>query len=663
MLNGHLDTVGVEGMADAVHADRRRRPSSGAGPSDMKGGVAAMVAAAEELVAPGCRAGSCWPSSPTRRTPAWAARRSSPRCRRSGIRPDVAVVAEPTWLAIGREAARLRRGARSIRRPGGPQLAARLGVNAVTHLGRLLAAVEARAAELAGRRWLLMVTVACGGDSPFVLPAWRGCLVERRTVPGEAPTPRWPRSTQLLAGLRAADATVDATARLVVAREAWRLDADGPGGRPLGDPRLRSPTPPRGRCAATFDAPYWMEAPLWQAACPTLVCGPSGGGLHAADEWVDLDRCARTPTRCPAVARWADADVPTDPRRLRGDAPLLDAWLRFQEDAPDAVHHPRPQAAPRPRRRRRRRRRAALRRAGHHEALARGPRRRRGARRPAVGRRRLPVLGRRRRPTPTRRSRWPWPGDGDRVVVGRTLHRSMLLGLVLAGLDPVWVRPEVDPDPRAAARASRPRPSRPRSPAHPTPGRCSSATRPTSARSATWAALADGRARGTASRSSSTPRGRAHFGFHPALPPHALAAGADALVTSAHKTLPAWSQAALVLARTAGSTGPGSTPASRRPPTTSPAGAILASIDAARALLERDGEALLGPVIEAVATARERLARVRRARRARRPRGRPDAADPRARPAPAPTATPSRPTCWPAGCRSRWPTATPSSRW
>ena len=31
----------------------------------------------------------------------------------------------------------------------------------------------------------------------------------------------------------------------------------------------------------------------------------------------------------------------------------------------------------------------------------------------------------------------------------------------------------------------------------------------------------------------------AHFGFHPALPRHALQLGADALVVSAHKTLPA----------------------------------------------------------------------------------------------------------------------------
>jgi arginine decarboxylase len=34
---------------------------------------------------------------------------------------------------------------------------------------------------------------------------------------------------------------------------------------------------------------------------------------------------------------------------------------------------------------------------------------------------------------------------GDPVVVARTSHRSVLAGLVLAGLDPVWVSPDVDP--------------------------------------------------------------------------------------------------------------------------------------------------------------------------------------------------------------------------
>ena len=56
----------------------------------------------------------------------------------------------------------------------------------------------------------------------------------------------------------------------------------------------------------------------------------------------------------------------------------------------------------------------------------------------------------------------------------------------------------------------------------------------------------------------------AHLGFHPDLPRHALALGADALVTSAHKTLPAYTQAALVLARTERSMPAGWTRRSRR---------------------------------------------------------------------------------------------------
>lgn len=55
----------------------------------------------------------------------------------------------------------------------------------------------------------------------------------------------------------------------------------------------------------TFDAPYWMEAALWQQVCPTLVCGPSGGGLHADDEWVDLSQVRTFTSALVAVlAEW-----------------------------------------------------------------------------------------------------------------------------------------------------------------------------------------------------------------------------------------------------------------------------------------------------------------------------------------------------------------------
>ncbi len=102
----------------------------------------------------------------------------------------------------------------------------------------------------------------------------------------------------------------------------------------------------------------------------------------------------------------------------------------------------------------------------------------------------------------------------------------------------------------------------------------------------------------------------AHLGFHPDLPPHAIAAGADAMVTSAHKALPAYTQGALVLARTERLDAARLDRAFEATHTTSPTGSIMASIDAARALLAADGERLCGRLIRGVAAARKRLREV-----------------------------------------------------
>jgi lysine decarboxylase len=102
----------------------------------------------------------------------------------------------------------------------------------------------------------------------------------------------------------------------------------------------------------------------------------------------------------------------------------------------------------------------------------------------------------------------------------------------------------------------------------------------------------------------------AHLGFHPALPPHAIARGADAMVTSTHKTLTAFTQGSVVLARA------GLLDLARVDEsfellhTTSPAAAILASTDRARQLIEDRGEQLLEQAIALVADARARLRRI-----------------------------------------------------
>ena len=119
MLTGHLDTVGVEGMPDpftpTVEADRL----SGRGSSDMKGGVAAMVVAAEELArrgAPGRVVLALVADEEDASIGAEAVLAALPGL---GVHPDVAVVGEPTWLADHREPARLRPG-RGRPSPAGP---------------------------------------------------------------------------------------------------------------------------------------------------------------------------------------------------------------------------------------------------------------------------------------------------------------------------------------------------------------------------------------------------------------------------------------------------------------------------------------------------------------------------------------------------------------
>jgi arginine decarboxylase len=197
---------------------------------------------------------------------------------------------------------------------------------------------------------------------------------------------------------------------------------------------------------------------------------------------------------------------------------------------------------------------------------------------------------------------------GQEVIITRTLHRSLLLGLVLAGLRPVWVRPDIDP--RSGLPAAVPvQTVRDTLAAHP---------------AACGVILGDPSYVGTTGDLAGHARAAheagvplivdaawaAYLGFHPDLPPHAIAAGADALVTSAHKTLPAYTQGALLLARTERLDVARLNRAFEATHTTSPAGSILASIDAARALLAREGPGLCARLLRGVAAARRRLREV-----------------------------------------------------
>jgi arginine decarboxylase len=197
---------------------------------------------------------------------------------------------------------------------------------------------------------------------------------------------------------------------------------------------------------------------------------------------------------------------------------------------------------------------------------------------------------------------------GQEVIIARTLHRSLLLGLVMAGLRPVWVRPDIDPVSGLPA-AVAVRTVRDALAAH--PGACGVILGDPSYVGTTGDLAGHARAAHDAGVPLIVDAAwAAYLGFHPGLPQHAIAAGADAMVTSAHKTLPAYTQGALVLARTERLDAARLERAFDATHTTSPAGSIMASIDAARALLARDGERLCARLLRGVAAARARLREV-----------------------------------------------------
>jgi len=284
VLNGHLDTVGVDGMADPFVPRVEGHRLYGRGAADMKGAVAAMVVAAERLVARG---------APVRPVLALVADEEDASVGSQaviaalgdlGVAPDVCLIGEPTDLALCRSL----RGFGLVRAVFTGRAAHSSqpdhGVNAITHLGRLLGAVDARSAAVRADGGDLMATVVAGGSSPFVVPDSAECIVEMRTPP-DGPGAAALDEVQTL--LRP---EWQAHAELIAARDGWRLQQQGPAadlaarlGAALGT-------------AADFDAPYWMEAALWERVCPTLICGPYGDGMHSVDEWVDV-RQVRSFTR------------------------------------------------------------------------------------------------------------------------------------------------------------------------------------------------------------------------------------------------------------------------------------------------------------------------------------------------------------------------------
>jgi acetylornithine deacetylase len=293
LLCGHTDTVGVTGMAAPFDAALRDGRVYGRGAEDMKGGLAAMVAAAARIVEDGGL-------DRGRLILAAVADEEHASLGAEALvtswRADAAVVAEPTGLDVavahkGFQWVRVETRGRAAHgsRPSE-------GRDAILHMGRVLSRLEAVDARLrAGPRHALLgfaslhASIIEGGQELSSYPARASLQFERRTLPGE-PSDRALIEVQgVLADLQRGDPSFDADATLTFTREPYEVDA----AHPLPQALLAAAATggQRARCVGMT---FWTDAAVLGAAgIPAVIFGPGGAGLHSSEEYVLVDQVYR----------------------------------------------------------------------------------------------------------------------------------------------------------------------------------------------------------------------------------------------------------------------------------------------------------------------------------------------------------------------------------
>lgn len=295
MLNGHIDTVGVAGMADPftprVEGDRLY----GRGTYDMKGPMAVALLLLESVARAGDFPGRLVVTFVVDEE--YASLGTQAICRAlDRWRPDAALVLENSDLDIcvahkgfaWAEIVTRGRAAHGSRYW--------LGVDAIAHMGRVLVALEALGAELLARpphRYVgppsIHASLISGGQELSSFPEECRLQVERRTVPGETAAQVRDELQTVLDRLAAADAAFAATLTVGVVREPFEVAEDAPIVLALD----RACREVRGAAPKLIGKAGWADSALLAAAgVPTAYFGPAGGGAHATEEWIDLDSLA-----------------------------------------------------------------------------------------------------------------------------------------------------------------------------------------------------------------------------------------------------------------------------------------------------------------------------------------------------------------------------------
>lgn len=301
LLNAHMDTVGVVGMERPHDPYMRDNRLYGRGAYDMKGGLAAIMAAGAAAKKRGLRGDVIVTAVVDEE---YASIGTSSIVKR--WRTDAAIVTEPTelnictahkgfaWLDVETEGI-----AAHGSRPD-------LGVDAIVKMGKVLVGLEEldRSLRTAPSHRLLgsgsvHASLIQGGQELSSYP--KHCLlsVERRTVPGETLQKVGTELPGIFERIAATDSTFKARVKTSMVREPFEVSLDEPIVRTVQS----KATAILGREPGEIGQTGWMDSALLSAAgIPTVVFGPGGEGAHAVVEWSNLEHVERCAEILAAVA-------------------------------------------------------------------------------------------------------------------------------------------------------------------------------------------------------------------------------------------------------------------------------------------------------------------------------------------------------------------------
>lgn len=289
VLEAHTDTVSVKGMTvppfDPVIREGRMY---GRGSCDTKAGLATMMHAVASLKEQGLTP-PCEVLLAAVVDEEYSYRGVVKLCE--GLRADAALVAEPTELRAVVATKGVLRCRIVVHGKAAHSSKPHLGVNAISGMARVIAAIEEDNARMMANRHPLVghgtcnVGVIQGGVQVNFVPDRCAIEIDRRLLPGERADDAVAHYRSLLAGISGIRAEVEEPLLLVDEALDTPVDADvmKTAGRVLSELGL-DPSP----CGVPFGCD---ASKLARAGVPSLVFGPGSiDRAHTEDEYVELDQ-------------------------------------------------------------------------------------------------------------------------------------------------------------------------------------------------------------------------------------------------------------------------------------------------------------------------------------------------------------------------------------